>query len=62
MAMTQISMDWTKAETHLKSIASELMKNSLTVQRYCREVLPLKNRFNDGERSPQLFDAIMRLT
>jgi hypothetical protein len=56
-------VDWTKAERHLKDVASKyLHEGSIGVARYTQKIYPLFHRFIDGERSQVLYDAIMRLT
>lgn len=52
-------MDWNKAEEHLKECEacySEIGRaGQFVIQNY---LLPLRERFNKGERTQELYDAI----
>lgn len=55
-------MDWGQAEEHLNDMIDKyLSQGSLGVSSFMVRVYPLRNRFKDGERTQDLYDAIMRI-
>jgi hypothetical protein len=59
---TRKILDWNLAEEHLKAVADQrLHEGSLGINRFMIDVEPYWKRYWDGERTEELFNAIMRL-
>jgi hypothetical protein len=56
-------MDWKKAENHLKQCESAYIgvgKAGMFALRFI--IAPIRDRFNQGERSQELYDEIMAIS
>jgi hypothetical protein len=55
-------INWNEAQAHLEDVTQRYLdEGSFGVQNYMDRVKPLWYRFNSGERTEELYAAIMKL-
>jgi hypothetical protein len=58
--LTITNEQWIAAEDHLQKVMVDLMnKGSFGIAQYCEKVLPLRQRYRDGERTNELHKLMM---
>jgi len=57
----QNNLDWKKVELHLIVLIKKYVDGGSTgVCHFCDTILPLRNRYNNGERTEELYNEIMK--
>ncbi|MDP1675685.1 MAG: hypothetical protein Q8L88_02375 [Bacteroidota bacterium] len=59
--LTITNEEWSAAENHILKVMIDLMnKGSYGIAQYCEKVLPIRQRFNNGERTGELYKLMMK--